>query len=84
MFSVAIQGYGIVVWQDDGDWRVFTATDSLSARLRMRVEEALRAVPARAGQAGACEALLAISGAGLLSLDCDHAAGECDGEHHLS
>jgi len=80
MFSVAIKGYGIVIWEDPGDWRVFSTTDSLSARLSARVEFALQTVPAPIDEIEAREALLAIAGAGLLSTDCDHAPGECDGE----
>lgn len=80
MFSVAIKGYGIVIWDDDDSWRVFSPSDSLSALLAARVEYALQTVPAAADQHEAREALLQIAGAGLLSADCDHAPGECDGE----
>ena len=80
MFSVAIKGYGIVIWDGDGEWRTFGATDALSAMLAARVEGALDAVPVFATETDVRDALLAISGAGLLSADCDHAPGECDGE----
>jgi hypothetical protein len=81
MFSVAIKGFGIVIYDDAGGWRVFSQSDSLSARLATRVEFALQTVPAAANEQEAREALLAIAGAGLLSASCDHAPGECDGEN---
>jgi hypothetical protein len=81
MFSVAIKGFGIVIYDDAGGWRVFSPSDSLSARLASRVEFALQTVPAAANEQEAREALLAIAGAGLLSASCDHAPGECDGEN---
>jgi hypothetical protein len=81
MFSVAIKGFGIVIYDDAGGWRVFSQSDSLSARLATRVEFALQTVPAAAHEQEAREALLAIAGAGLLSASCDHAPGECDGEN---
>jgi len=80
MFSVAVKGYGIVIWDGDGEWRTFGATDSLSATLSARVEFALGAIPALSRETEIREALLSMSGAGLLSADCDHAPGECDGE----
>jgi hypothetical protein len=80
MFSVAVKGYGIVIWDDGGGWRTFAPTAQLSSMLAARVEFALMTVPAPADEREAREALLAISGAGLLSTDCDHAPGECDGE----
>ena len=80
MFSVAVKGYGIVIWDGEGRWRTFSPNAKLSAMLAARVEFALLPVPAPPDEAEAREALLAISGAGLLSADCDHAPGECDGE----
>ena len=80
VFSVAVKGYGIVIWDGDGSFRTFGPTDTLSAMLAARVEYALQTVPAPADELEAREALLAIAGAGLLSIDCDHAPGECDGE----
>ena len=81
MFSVAIRGYGIVIWQDDETFRVFSTSDALGARLATRVEYALQTVPAPADEREVREVLLGIAGAGLLSADCDHAPGECDGEN---
>ncbi|MCA1588285.1 MAG: hypothetical protein LC744_06455 [Chloroflexi bacterium] len=43
MFSVAVKGYGIVVW-DDGQWRTFSASESLSAVLAARVENVLKPI----------------------------------------
>ncbi|MCV0403923.1 MAG: hypothetical protein K5924_09440 [Chloroflexi bacterium] len=84
MFSVAVKGYGIVIWDGDGEWRTFGPTDSLSATLADRVSYALETVPSPAEERDVREALLSISGAGLLSADCEHGPGECEGEAGLS
>jgi hypothetical protein len=84
MFSVAVKGYGIVIWDGEGEWRTFGATDSLSATLAARVESALDSVPLVGDERDIREALLAMSGAGLLSADCEHGPGECDGETTFS
>ena len=47
MFSVAVKGYGIVIWDDDGMWRTYSATESMSATLSARVEIALESVAGR-------------------------------------
>ncbi len=80
MFSVAVKGYGIVIWDDDGEWRTFAPTDALAATLADRVTYALEMVPCPSQERDVREALLAIRGAGLLSADCDHGPGECEGE----
>ncbi|HVM23865.1 MAG TPA: hypothetical protein VM253_00525 [Candidatus Limnocylindrales bacterium] len=82
MISVAVQGYGIVIWDGDGEWRTFTATDSMSAVLATRVEMALGAIPRTVpvSDEAVCSALLSISGAHLLAVDCDHGPGGCEGE----
>ncbi len=80
MFSVAVKGYGIVIWDGDGEWRTFGPTDSLTATLAARVEGALELVPVLATEGDVRDALLSISGAGLLSADCDHGPGECEGD----
>jgi len=77
MFSVAVRGYGIVIWQD-GEWRTFGATESHSAILAARVEAALETVPALAEEVEVRAALLEITGSGLLSIECEHGPGECD------
>ncbi|MGH2402022.1 MAG: hypothetical protein ACRDE6_04865 [Candidatus Limnocylindria bacterium] len=84
MFSVAVKGYGIVIWDGEGEWRTFGATDSLSAILAARVESALDGVPIVGDERDIREALLSMSGAGLLSADCEHGPGECDGETTFS
>ena len=82
MISVAVQGYGIVIWTGVDQWRVFAQTASHSAILSARVELALRApVPGDVGDHGVIAALLSIRGAHLFAVDCDHELGECDGEH---
>jgi hypothetical protein len=80
MFSVAVKGYGIVIWDGDGEWRTFGPTDALTATLAARVEGALQLVPVLATEGDVRDALLSISGAGLLSADCDHGPGECEGD----
>lgn len=80
MFSIAVKGYGIVIWDGDGDWRTFGATESHSAMLAARVEAALEAVRTPSDELDVREALLSITGAGLLSADCEHGPGECDGD----
>ena len=78
MFSVAVRGYGIVIWDDDGQWRTFGANESMSATLAARVELALGTVPVGTlDQDEACSALLSIAGAHLLAVDCDHGPGGC-------
>ncbi|MEA2651218.1 MAG: hypothetical protein QOI85_939 [Chloroflexota bacterium] len=84
MFSIAVKGYGIVIWDGDGQWRTFGATESLSATLTARVENALEMVPTAGTETDVREALLMLSGAGLLSADCEHGPGECDGESSVS
>jgi len=84
LFSIAVKGYGIVIWDGGGEWRTFSATDSLSAMLAARVEFALESVPLAADDLEVREALLSIAGSGLLSADCEHGPGECDGEVGLN
>jgi len=83
MFSVAIKGYGIVLWED-GHWRTFSANESLGATLAARVERALATVTVGTEERDIRESLLSIAGAGLLSADCEHGPGECDGETKFS
>jgi hypothetical protein len=73
MISVAIQGYGVVIWDSHGEWRTFTASPSRSAVLATRVELALGELR-RSGETDetVCSALLEISGAHLLAVDCGH------------
>jgi hypothetical protein len=80
MISVAVQGYGIVIWEGDGEWRTFTASDSMSATLAARVEIALGESLSLTSDEAVCAALLSIHGAHLLAVDCDHGPGGCEGE----
>jgi hypothetical protein len=83
VISIAVQGYGIVIWDGDGEWRTFTASASMSAVLATRVEMALDTIPSAipVSDEAVCSALLSISGAHLLAVDCDHGPGGCDGEN---
>lgn len=83
VISVAVQGYGIVIWESDGAWRTFTPSDSMSATLATRVEIALDDLPLGSDERAVTAALLSIAGAHLLAVDCDHAPGECPGEDDL-
>jgi hypothetical protein len=81
MISVAVKGYGIVIWSGEGEWRTFTASDTLSALLATRVEIALQEAPGSLeSDRAVCAALLSIDGAHLLAVDCDHGPGGCEGE----
>jgi hypothetical protein len=81
MISVAVRGYGIVIWDADGEWRTFTASDQLSALLAARVEIAFDEHPEASSDEAVCAALLSIDGAHLLAVDCDHGPGGCEGEN---
>jgi hypothetical protein len=73
MFSVAVKGYGIVIWDDDGMWRTFGANESMSATLSARVELALQELGHdHRSEDAVCAALLGIAGAHLLAVDCNH------------
>jgi hypothetical protein len=85
MFSVAVKGYGIVIWDDDGMWRTFSPNESMSATLSARVEIALQDVePGRLDEDAACSALLGIAGAHLLSVDCSHGPDACCDDESLN
>ena len=81
MFSIAVQGYGIVIWDGDGEWRTYAPSASMSALLAARVEQALDELPSlQETDEVVCSALLSIAGAHLLAVECDHGPGGCDGE----
>ena len=81
MFSIAVQGYGIVIWDGDGEWRTYAPSSSMSAMLAARVEQALEELPSlQEPDEVVCSALLSIAGAHLLAVECDHGPGGCDGE----
>jgi hypothetical protein len=78
MFSVAVKGYGIVIWDDDGMWRTFGANESMSATLSARVEQALETLElGHRSEDAVCSALLGIAGAHLLAVDCNHGPDDC-------
>lgn len=76
VFSVAVKGYGIIVW-DEGHWRTFSSSESLSAILAARVENALDPI-AYGFEEDVRDALLAMSGTVLLAEECDHRPGCCE------
>jgi hypothetical protein len=82
MFSVAVKGYGIVIWDDDGMWRTYGADESMGATLSARVEMALETLEFghRTEEDAVCSALLSITGAHLLSVGCDHGPDEDCGD----
>jgi hypothetical protein len=80
MISVAVKGYGIVIWDGDGAWRTYTPSDAMSARLAARVEAALADLAGDEDQVAVAGALLSIAGAHLFAVDCDHEPGTCPGE----
>jgi hypothetical protein len=85
MFSVAVKGYGIVIWDDDGMWRTFGANESLSATLSARVELALESLElGHRSEDAVCSALLEIAGAHLLAVDCDHGPDDCCDDDSLN
>jgi predicted Zn-dependent protease len=81
LFSVGVKGYGIVVW-DDGQWRTFSASESLSAVLAARVEHALRPI-AYGYEEDIRDALMAMAGTVLLADRCEHEQG-CGDEGDLT
>lgn len=79
MISIAIQGFGIVIWDGDGRWRTFAPSDAIATLLNARVELALATVPhAMPDDEAAMGALLDITGARLFAIECGHGPGECD------
>jgi hypothetical protein len=78
MISVAVRGYGIVIWEGDGTWRTFAPTESLASMLNNRVEIALSPAHGFHDVEEATAALLEITGARLLAVECGHGPGECD------
>ena len=85
MFSVAVKGYGIVIWDGDGVWRTFSANESMSATLSARVELALQDLEHdHRSEDAVCSALLGIAGAHLLSVDCDHGPDACCDDDSLN
>ena len=77
MFSVALKGYGVVFWED-GQWRTYSASESLSATLNAHVENALKPI-AYGFEEDIRDALLEMSGSLLLADRCEHGPGCCGG-----
>jgi hypothetical protein len=78
MISVAVRGYGIVIWDGDGTWRTFAPSESLASLLNARVEIALSPAHRFHDVEETTAALLEITGARLLAVECGHGPGECD------
>jgi len=83
VISVAVKGYGIVIWDDADGLRTFAVSDALSAVLADRVDTVLEAVEVRSEER-ICEALLSLNGAHLLAQSCDHGPGGCDRDIDLN
>ncbi len=86
MISVAVKGYGIVIWDDAGGWRTFCASEALSAVLSDRIEMTLQSVPIDSEESVG-KALMSLTGALLLAQSCDHDPGDpggCDGDIGLN
>jgi hypothetical protein len=86
MISVAVRGYGVVIWRTSEDWKAYGRSDRLTATLSTRVQMALGAGEVRSADE-AREALLTIAGAAILTDEddladdapADHATIEADG-----
>ncbi|MGH2446046.1 MAG: hypothetical protein ACRDGD_08420 [Candidatus Limnocylindria bacterium] len=76
MISVAVRGYGLVIWDEPGAWRVFSISTRAGTSLAARVDDALRAADLDGSEA-VRRALLSITGSLLLV---DSAFPECDGD----
>jgi hypothetical protein len=83
MISVAVRGYGIVIWDEEHGWRTFSPSESMSAVLSNRVEMALSGLRVES-EDDVCDALLTLTGAHLLARSCEHGPGGCDDEIGLN
>ncbi len=77
MISVAVKGYGVVIWDGSDHWRTFGASDVRTASLSARVDTALRTVRSFADH-DVLDALLSITGAELLAMGPECSEGLCD------
>lgn len=77
MISVAVRGYGIVIWDEEQGWRTFSASESMSAVLASRVEMALSGLEVDT-EDDVAGALLSLPDAHLLARSCEHGPGGCD------
>jgi hypothetical protein len=84
MISVAVKGYGVVIWDGSDHWRTFGASDVRTASLSARVDSALRTARSFADH-DVLDALLSISGAELLAMGPECAEGICEhgSEHRM-
>jgi hypothetical protein len=83
MISVAIKGYGIVMWDDARGLRTYGISDHLSATLSARVEHALGRLVST-DEAGIRDVLMELSGSLLLADDPDHGPGGWDATLELN
>ena len=81
MISIAVRGYGIVIWERPDRWRTFTVSANRSVLLAARVEQALGTLTTISDGA-VRDVLLSIPGARVLTVDCTHGPGECDDSIH--
>jgi len=79
MISIAVSRYGLILWEESGDWRVFGITDARRSSLAGRTRDALEQTDA-ASRDEARRALLSIGDASLL-VDSEYPVcdGDCDG-----
>jgi hypothetical protein len=77
VISVAVKGYGIVIWESAERWRTFTVSANRSVLLAARVEQALATLSIESDDA-VRDVLLSIAGARLLTAECGHGPGECE------
>lgn len=78
MISVAISRYGLVLWHETGEWRVYGLTDARRRSLSGRVQHALSETEGSRGEAR--RALLSIGEASLLvDSEIPYCDDDCDG-----
>jgi anti-sigma-K factor RskA len=65
--AIGVRGYGVVIWSDHDDWRVYAASDSMAATLATRTEFALSLSRSDEPE-DICAALLEIPGSRLIAV----------------
>jgi hypothetical protein len=83
VISVAVRGYGIVIWERADRWRTFSVSAGRSVLLAARVEQALGTLTTVSNDT-VRDVLLSIAGARLLTDECGHGPGECEDSVWLS
>ena len=79
MISVAVSRYGLVLWHETGEWRVYGLTDARRRSLSGRVRNALSETDA-GSRDDALRALLSIGHACLLvDSEIPYCDDDCDG-----